>query len=153
MADINRGELAKSYFMEGYNCSQSVAMAFSDLIGMDKDQVAKLVSGFGAGLSRMREVCGTVSGFTFVISALYGNSDPKDAKAKQEIYTRVQTLANKFTQENGSIICRELLGLNKKGPDSPTPEPRTQAYYKKRPCPELVAYSATILDEYIKSQE
>lgn len=153
MADINRGQIAKGYFMQGYNCAQAVAMAFDDLVKIDKDQIARMLSGFGAGFGRMREVCGTVSGFTFVLSALYGNDDPKNVKAKQEIYEKVQKLGKQFADENGSVVCRELLGLNIKGADSPTPEARTEKYYKKRPCAELVEYSATILDEYINSQE
>lgn len=110
---MTRGEKAKEYFLQGYNCSQSVAMAFSDLIGMDEAQIARAVCGFGGGIGRMREVCGTISGATFVLSMLYGYSDPKDFANKKSIYCDVQSVANKFKEANGSIICRELLGLDK----------------------------------------
>lgn len=141
---MNKKEYAESLFKSGYNCSQSVAVAFAEEAGLDKEIVARLTIGFGGGVGRMREVCGAVSGMAFVISALY-NED------KGSIYERVQEVANEFRKENGSVVCRELLGLSIKGADSPVPEPRTDAYYKKRPCVELVGMSADILEKYIKS--
>lgn len=142
---MTKGELAESLFKSGLNCSQSVAAAFSDEMGMDRKLVERLTIGFGGGMGRMREVCGAVSGMTFVLSAIYTNDD------KAKIYERVQIAANKFKDENGSIVCRELLGLNIKGADNPAPEARTAEYYKKRPCSQLVAMCADILDEYIKA--
>lgn len=142
---MTKGELAESLFRSGLNCSQSVAAAFSEEMNMDKELVERLTIGFGGGMGRMREVCGAVSGMTFVLSAIYTNDD------KSKIYERVQTVANEFKNENGSIVCRELLGFNIKGSDNPTPEARTTEYYKKRPCPQLVAMCADILDKYIQS--
>ena len=144
MTDNSRAKTAEGYFRSGYNCAQAVAMAFSDLMNMNESEVAKLTIGFGGGMGRMREVCGAVSGLVFVMGALYGDA------GKQEIYSEIQKLAGQFRDKNGSIVCRELLGLSIKGTDSPVPEERTQQYYKKRPCAELVAMSAQILDDYIK---
>lgn len=141
---MTKGELAKSYFMKGYNCSQSVAMAFSEEMKMDIEQVRRLTIGFGGGMGRMREVCGAVSGMTFVISALYDEE-------KGDIYKRVQHVAGKFSEENGSFVCRELLGLDIKGADDPAPEKRTKQYYKKRPCAELVELAGNILEEYLSN--
>lgn len=141
---MNKKEYAESLFKSGYNCSQSVAVAFAEEAGLNKELVARLTIGFGGGVGRMREVCGAVSGMAFVISALY-NED------KGSIYERVQEVANEFRKENGSVVCRELLGLSINGTDSPVPEPRTDAYYKKRPCVELVGMSADILEKYISS--
>ncbi|MCC8073295.1 MAG: C-GCAxxG-C-C family protein [Clostridiales bacterium] len=143
---MTKGEKAEELFRSGYNCSQSVAVVFSDEMNLDSELVARLTIGFGGGMGRMREVCGAVSGMTFVLSAIY-----KDDRA--EIYERVQTVANKFKEENGSIVCRELLGLSDNTPESPTPEPRTNAYYSKRPCPELVHLAADILDDYLKNNK
>lgn len=144
-----RGDKAYELFKDGYNCAQAVAGAFSDLLGMDMDTVAKLASGFGGGMGRMREVCGTFSGIVMVVSTLYGYSDPRDTENKTEVYSRIQELAEQFRKENGSIICRELLGISK--PEgSPVPEQRTSEYYKKRPCPELCRYAADLLEKYIE---
>lgn len=143
-----RGDKAYELFMSGYNCSQAVAGAFSDVLGMDFETVVKLGSGFGGGMGRMREVCGTFSGIVMVVSMLYGYSDPKDNSTKTGLYGRIQEIAEQFRRDNGSIICKELLGLsNPEG--SPVPEQRTSEYYKKRPCPELCRYAADILEKYI----
>ena len=152
MNDYPRAERAEALFRSGYNCSQAVAMAFSDLINTDEKTVARLTSGFGGGVGRMREVCGCILGMTFVMSALYGYDDTSDAKAKAALYGEIQGIAEKFRDENGSIVCRELLGLSPKDIPSPTPEKRTQEFYKKRPCAELVYISARNLEEYINNR-
>lgn len=141
---MTKGELAYQLFKEGLNCSQAVAAAFTEETGLDKELITRLTIGFGGGMGRMREVCGAVSGMTFVISSLYHED-------KGSIYKRVQEVSRKFKEENGSIVCRELLGLNISGADHPTPAPRTDEYYKKRPCAEIVKIAGNILEEYIKS--
>lgn len=141
---MSKSDKAKQLFMSGYNCSQAVAAAFAEEMNMDEALVKRLTTGFGGGIGRMREVCGTISGMAFVISALYDGE-------KGDIYAIVQENAGRFKEENGSVVCRELLGLEAKGADSPVPEKRTQQYYKKRPCAELVAMSAEILEDYIKA--
>lgn len=141
---MSKSDKAKQLFMSGYNCSQAVAAAFAEEMNMDEALVKRLTTGFGGGIGRMREVCGTISGMAFVISALYDGE-------KGDIYAIVQENAGRFKEENGSVVCRELLGLEAKGTDSPVPEKRTQQYYKKRPCAELVAMSAEILEDYIKA--
>ena len=147
---MTKGEKAESLFKEGYNCSQSVAMAFADELNIPSDVVAMSVSGFGGGMGRMREVCGAVTGMFMVVGILYGYDDAKDYEGKKDTYALVQELANQFKAETGSIICRELLGLDGKD-NSPVPSKRTEEYYKKRTCEDKVGLAAKILDEYIQS--
>ena len=150
MNNAFHADLAERLFHEGCNCSQAVFAAFCDKTGFSQEDAFRLSSGFGGGFGRMREVCGAFSGVTFVMSCLYGYDDAKDFNSKSELYKRVQQLGEQFKADNGSIVCRELLSLQKKGADDPTPEKRTPEYYKKRPCPELVKYTADILEDYIK---
>lgn len=145
----SKGDLAKEYFLQGYNCSQAVVLAFSDELNMKEEDIIKISSSFGGGMGRLREVCGTVSGMFIVAGALYGYYNPKDFDSKKEHYERIQDLAEQFKKENGSIVCRELLGLDRQK-DEPTPERRTNEYYKKRPCPEIVKCAADILERYVK---
>ena len=145
-----KGTLARQLFEQGYNCAQSVAGAFAAEMGMPQTMVFRLVSGFGGGMGRLREVCGAVTGMFFVLSVLYGYEDPKADEKKTELYTRVQTLAQAFAKENGSIVCRELLGLKEKT-QAPTPEKRTAAYYAKRPCGQLVAQAANLLQDHLEA--
>lgn len=138
---------AAELFTNGYNCAQAVAAAFSDVTGLDAGNCAKMVSAFGGGMGRMREVCGAVSGMFFVVSCLYGYDRP-DPAAQKELYATVQSLAEKFRSQAGSILCRELLA---NPPSDPNPTPRTEEFYKQRPCTRMVVLAANILDEYIGS--
>ena len=140
----DRERRARELFSAGYNCCQAVAMTFADVIGLSEEEIARLASGFGGGMGRMREVCGTVSAMTLVAGALIPASDVTDKAAKTANYALVQEMADEFKKMNGSIICRELLGLSK--PEgTPVPSERTPEYYKKRPCGELCALAAGIV--------
>lgn len=143
---MNHCDRAVELFIQGYNCAQAVAMAFCDVTGLDESCTAKLISSFGGGMGRMREVCGAVSGMLLVAGQLYGYDTPDDDAIKKAHYARVQELAGKFREENGSIICRELLA---NPPSDPNPTPRTQEFYKQRPCARLVMLAAQIMDDYI----
>lgn len=145
-----KGDRAYELFKEGYNCSQAVFGAFADELGVDFETAVKLASGFGGGIGRMREVCGTFTGLTMAASMIYGYDDPKDTETKAELYEKIRALADKFREDNGSIICRELLGLQQ-AEKSAVPEARTSEYYKKRPCAELCRYAADMLEEFIRS--
>ena len=143
---MDRQYNAAKLFYEGYNCAQAVAMAFADVVGLEEKFCAKAISSFGGGMGRMREVCGAVSGMLFVAGLLYGYDTKDDDDVKKDHYARVQELAGKFREENGSIICREIL---KNPPSDPTPSPRTEQYYKERPCAHMVVTAVKILEEYI----
>lgn len=146
-----REEKAIRAFKEGYNCSQSIMVAFADLLDIDEKTAVRMASSFGGGMGRMREVCGAVSGMFMIAGYLYGYEEPGDYEGKKELYEGIQYLANEFKREAGSIICRELLGLD--GNDnSPAPSKRTKEYYEKRPCPEKVGLAARVLDEYISAK-
>ena len=145
---MSKREIAMDFFTRGCNCAQAVVLAFAEETGQDPAALARLSSSFGGGLGRLREVCGAVSGMAIVAGLLYGCDDPADGAAKAAHYARIQALAGAFEAENGSIICRELLGLSRKH-DAPTPEARSADFYKKRPCRELVGMAADILERYI----
>ena len=140
---------AMKYFKEGYNCSQSVLLAFADCCEIDEKTAVRISSSFGGGMGRLREVCGAVSGMFMTAGLMYGYDDPADYQGKTDHYARIQELARRFEAENGSIVCRTLLGLDQ-GKDSYIPEKRTEEYYKKRPCGQLVGIAAMIMENYIR---
>lgn len=149
MATVHE-EKAGELFLAGYNCAQAVFAAFCDLTGIDEKTALRLSSSFGGGVGRLREMCGAVSGMVMVVGVLYGYDDATANRAKAELYTRVQELANRFREENGSYICRELLGLGAGAHDDPSkPSVRDAQFLKKRPCPMLVRDAARLLDEYL----
>ena len=144
--NMDHGTIAAELFLQGYNCAQAVAVAFSDLTGLKPELSAKMASSFGGGMGRMREVCGAVSGMLMVVSLLYGYDRPDDEQGKKELYKLVQNLAGQFREQAGSIICRELLETP---PSDPIPTPRTAEYYRQRPCARMVLLAGQILDAYI----
>ena len=151
-----RVEKARRLFKDGgYNCCQAVVMAYSDLFGINDETAAAMSSGFGGGMGRMREVCGSVSGMVMLAGLISPATDPSNKEWRTANYALVQEMAEEFRSINGSIICKELLGLVPMGScspapkESPEPSDRTPEYYKKRPCEELVVISARIVGNKI----
>lgn len=139
-------EKAANNFREGYNCAQSVLLAFANQVGLKEDEALKLASSFGGGMGRLREVCGAVSAMFMIAGILKGYTEPNNDIVKANHYKLIQDLAAEFKLKHGTIICRELLGLD--GTEfSPIPSARTDEYYKERPCEEFIKCVAEIVEE------
>lgn len=151
MSAQERAARAGDLFDRGYNCAQSVACAFADLTGLPEENLAKMASSFGGGIGRLRETCGAVSGMALVLGMLAGYSDPGDSAAKSAHYARVQRAVRAFAAENGSLICRELLG-QAGGDDAPVSPPRDKKFYETRPCRALVCSAARLLAQALEEE-
>lgn len=139
-------EKAANNFRDGYNCAQSVLLAFANKVGLKEDEALKLASSFGGGMGRLREVCGAVSAMFMIAGILKGYTEPNNDVVKADHYKLIQDLAAEFKLKHGTIICRELLGLD--GTEfSPIPSARTDEYYKERPCEEFIKCAAEIVEE------
>ena len=148
---MRHAERAAELFVQGYSCAQAVFGAFTDITGMDFDLAMRLSAPFGAGMGRMREVCGACSAMFMVVGAVAGYSEA-DAAQKAAHYELIQELANRFKERNGTLICRELLqGL--KTDTRPVPDARTAEYYKARPCLRFVTDAADILDNWLTERK
>ena len=213
-----RVQIATDYFKQGYNCSQSVALAFSDLYAIPIPLMAHLSASYGGGIGRMRETCGAALGIFMLAGLEVVNvedapfkTDPFASNGTQEVsdmreipttemgeatnpaqgtpmsigettnpatlnpmthtlypnqelkkknYEVVQRLAADFRKQTGSIICKELLGLNKQRADGTipeipivaTPEPRTDEYYRKRPCIRMVETATRVYMGYLRQK-
>lgn len=149
---MSRAERAKEYFKAGYNCSQAVALAFADLMDLDEKTIAKITQPFGGGMGRLRLTCGAVSGMATVIGAIFGDAE-LTADGKKNTYSIVQEVCGAFKNECGSLICGELLtGANLQVEVGGEAEKRTNEYYKKRPCAELVYTAARIIEEFLEKK-
>ena len=146
---VNR---AVELFKQGFNCSQSVVAAYADLYGYSKEQALKMAASFGGGIGRMRQTCGAACGMFMLAGLDCGSCIENDREGKSHNYAVVQDLAGKFEKINGSIICAELLGIQNK-PQTPEAEARTEAYYKKRPCAEMVRTAAQLFGEYLLQKQ
>ena len=150
---MSRAERAKELFGQGYACSQAVALAFNDILGVNKEEITRLTLPFGGGIGRLRLTCGAVSGMAVVIGLLYATAD-NSPENKKKVYAITQELAGKFKEENGSLICADLLtGANVQVSVGGEAETRTENYYKKRPCGDIVYSAARILEEYIQAKQ
>lgn len=147
---VAKGEQARALFEQGYNCAQATFLTFCQEAGMPFEQALRLTSSFGGGMGRLREVCGAVTGMFMAAGLIYGPDDPTDDAAKKAHYARIQQLAADFKARNGTIICRELLGLQEQVSD-PTPSPRTPAYYQKRRCGAFIQGAAEQFAAYLQA--
>ena len=146
---------AIDYFMQGYGCCQSVVAAFSDLYGLDETMAKRIAAGFGGGVGRMRMMCGAVSGIVMLVGLDCGQTEGSDREGKSACYKVVQELLEKSRQENGSLICAEILGIKgyEKAQSSYVASARTAEYYKTRPCAAKVESAARIFAEYLKGKQ
>lgn len=146
----NHSEKAAELFVNGCNCSQAVFGAFCEDCGIDFETALKLSSSFGGGMGKLRETCGAVTGMFMVAGLLAGYSDIEDKSAKDNHYKLIQELANEFKNVYGTYNCGELLGNIGKG--TYVSAPRTEEYYKTRPCASFVITAAEILDKRFFSE-
>ena len=134
---------AKDIFLLGYNCAQSVAMALSEKVGLKEEDAKALANPFGGGFCRLREVCGAVSGMLMVIGYKHKEMN------KTEMYAYARKAIEEFEEEFGSYVCRDLI-KGDANDTSPVPSERTEKYYQKRPCVEIVAKATEIALKYIE---
>ncbi|MBE7085334.1 MAG: C_GCAxxG_C_C family protein [Clostridiales bacterium] len=147
---MSRAERAKEYFLQGFACSQAVALAFADVMGIEEDTLKKLTLPFGGGMGRLRLTCGAVSGMAFVVGAVFaeGENNPEN---KKKTYAIVQELCGKFKEKTKSLICAELLaGMKVPVEIGGEAEKRTAEYYKKRSCADMVYLATEILENYLR---
>lgn len=143
-----RTKQAVGYFESGYNCAQSVLLAYADLYGLNKEMAATMATSFGGGMGRLREVCGAVSGMFMVLGLAYPFVNTKNKASKNENYKKVQETAAEFKDAMGSIICADLLKLKREAQHYESAD-RTKEYYATRPCAKCVAIAAEIIGKNI----
>ena len=150
-----RVQCAVDNFMRGYGCCQSVVAAFADLYGLDDTMAKRVAAGFGGGVGRLRMMCGAVSGIVMLVGLDCGQTEGSDRMGKSHCYHVVQQLLAEFKEQNGSVICAELLGLkgHDKAMTSYVASPRTAEYYKTRPCAAKVECAAKIFATYLMAKE
>lgn len=144
---------AEELFMQGFNCSQSVAAAFADVYGYTEEQMLRVSAGFGAGIGRLRLSCGAFNAMALLAGLDCGSVTPGDREGKSYNYKVVQQLAERFREEHGSLICSELLRLKKGAPLTYEASERTTEYYKTRPCVRQIISAARIYAEYLEEKE
>jgi len=103
---MERKEKAVGYFRDGYNCAQSVVMAFA---GENHNSV-RAATAFGGGMGRMQQTCGAVTGAYIVFGLMHEAPRLPLEAEKLIIYGRVRAFRQEFVTRNGTDSCSELLG-------------------------------------------
>lgn len=147
-----RVKQAVQNFASGYNCAQSVFLAYADIVGVDFDLAKRMSVSFGGGMGRMREICGTVSAMVMLTGFRYPVDDPKDQQARTRNYAMVQRQGAAFKELYGTLVCRELLPAAAAAQRDPSPSLRTPEYYAKRPCARYVESAARIAGKMLKGE-
>jgi len=135
-------------FNKGLNCAQSVLAAKSDLTGLSVTDSLKIATGFGAGMAKMQQTCGAVTGAYMVIGALHGRVNPDDETSRDKTYGFIEEFNSRFKELHGSLNCRELLDVDlqiKEGIE----EAEREGYFQSR-CAKFVEDAEKILDEILK---
>jgi C_GCAxxG_C_C family probable redox protein len=144
---MTKADDAVECFNKGYSCSQAVLSAYSEEFGMDKEQALRVSGAFGAGMGRLCETCGAVTGAFMVLGLKYGKVKAEDEPAKEKSYAMVKEFVKEFKAMNGSIVCRELLGC-----DMGTPEGMKYAKENRlasTKCPKYVRDAAGIVERLL----
>ncbi len=140
-------EKAVEYYKSNFNCSQGVFTTYATEHGIDEKLALRLATNFGGG-ARKGEMCGAVSGALMVLGLLYGHFESSDPGSKSKAYAMSEEYMNRFIAENGSVVCRDLLGY-----DLSKPEEREKIMEKdlfKTFCPDMVRSAVRILDELLE---
>jgi C_GCAxxG_C_C family probable redox protein len=143
----DKAEAAVVCFREGFSCSQAILSIYGPEFGLVRETALKAGSALGAGMGRLGEVCGAVTGAMIVIGLKYGHTEAKDKETKAKTYDRVHDFGERFRALNGSLLCRELLGCDI-GTAEGMETARQKGYFSEL-CPRLVREAAEILEDVL----
>lgn len=146
-----KADLARSLYLSGYNCAQSVFAAFSEEMGLSQKSALRMASGMGGGIGGLRMTCGAVSAMAMVLGSLRGYSDAADFEGKKRLYADIQRLHEQFVAVHQTSNCRELLKMSGIVAMA-QPSERTPEYYRKRPCARYIELCARLLAEELNSE-
>lgn len=142
------GKKAEEHFKEGYNCAQSVLMTMLDQWNLKNELVPKIATGFGGGIGRCGSVCGALTGGVMAISIMYGTNEPS-MKKRLKAYEAAQKFYKEFEAQNGSVLCKELIGFDLSVPGKWDEAVKGDVFKEK--CPIFVRKAVEILLELTQS--
>jgi len=144
---VDRIETAVRMFERDFACSQSVLAAFADPADLSRETALRVAAGFGGGLARSGETCGAVVGAIMALSLRHCGDPADEPLSKERTYPAVREFLARFRALHGTIVCRELLGIDIAAPEG-LQSAREQGLFKSR-CPAFVRTAAEILEELL----
>jgi C_GCAxxG_C_C family probable redox protein len=143
---MKAGDEAESLMLQEFNCAQSVLASCGPALGLDRDTCLRLAAPFGGGLARSGETCGALTGALMALGLACGVPSPL-AEDKDRGYGPARELVDRFRQLHGTLLCRDLLGI-----DMSTPE-GLQAFRDRglhhSQCPRFVRSAAELVQEIL----
>ncbi|MGN1130918.1 MAG: C-GCAxxG-C-C family protein [Ruminococcus sp.] len=143
---MNHTDKAQEYFSNNFNCSQAVFTTFATEMGIDEELALKIATQFGGG-ARKGEMCGAVSGALMVLGLKYGHCNSENEEEKARAYRISEEFMNRFTQKNGTVVCREILGYDISKTEDMKKIKELNLF--KTTCPEMIKSATEIVDEMI----
>ena len=137
-------EKALALFPQYYHCSQSVFSAFADELGISEQTAQKIGACFGSGMCK-GEVCGACTGALMVLGMKYTQADDFNADARKQVNDLTKRFLDMFAEENGSYLCRELLGYNLGVPEEAAAA-KAEGLFRTF-CPKMVASAVKIVEK------
>lgn len=134
---MKNSEVAVLKHKQGYNCAQAVLCTYASKIGIPEEEAYKISEGFGFGMGRLANTCGALTAVFMVLGMLNSDFDTI-GKTKMKTYDDVYRLALEFKEKNGSIMCKDLRGLETKKP--------------LRSCDGCIMDACDILDKYLEEK-
>lgn len=102
----------KDKHTRGYNCAQIVLCSYAEELGIDEETLFRISEGFGAGMGGMMQTCGAVTAMFMALGLANSSGDLQACGTKTQTMKKVRELAAEFEKKNGSIVCRELKGID-----------------------------------------
>jgi len=144
---MNKPEIASEYMRKGFNCAQSIIKAYANEVGIKEEDAIRMASALGGGVGRNGHICGAVSGAALIIGMKFGSTDPANFQAKEKAYNKTNELLEKFSEENKSVLCKELIPYDMKIPEE-LKKAREAGVFAKQ-CPLYVLSAGRILENII----
>jgi len=144
MTESSRINAAVDCFNNGFNCAQAILSTYCGEFGLDEETALKIACGLGAGMGRLQETCGAVSGAYLLIGLKHGKYARGDEAAKEKTYELVREFSRLFVEKNKTTSCRDLLGVDLINGDKQIAVERVKTI-----CPKMVQDAAEILESMI----
>ena len=148
MKNQSKIQNAVACFNDGFNCSQAILSTYCEELGLDKKTALQIACGLGAGMGRLQETCGAVSGAYLLIGLKYGMFSKEDNLAREKTYALVKEFAQLFEERNTTTNCRKLLDIDLVNGDRQTAAERVKTI-----CPKMVQDAAEIIEKLLFSSE
>lgn len=93
---------------KGYNCAQAVACVLCKDMDINESDVLRSCEAFGFGMGNAQCTCGAISGAVYAAGVKNSDGNLDGPTKKTDTYKLAKTIVEKFVEENGTTICKEL---------------------------------------------